>query len=335
MSERTKVSVIVPAYNYAHFLPDALDSLIAQTFGLWECVVVDDGSTDATSEVAESYTQRDSRIRLLRQHNRGLAAARNAGIAATTAPFVQFLDADDRIHSRKLERQVAFLEAHSETDIVYGEATFFRTEAPQVEMKSMHGKLSRSLMPHVHGADEALAKLELYNIMPVHAALVRRSVFERAGTFDEGAPACEDWAFWIRAAVAGCRFDFEPGETVAFVRSHSTSMSRSAERIWRGVVFEARCHEESASGRLRRTPRIYSIGLAIELAEHGHRLAAFLRMWRAASGAELLTSMRWRFYAFAALALPVRWMWRVLSLPMPERGLELYRRLRSRRRTSS
>ena len=99
------VSIVVPAYNPGRLLTRALDSIVAQSFGDWECVVVDDGSDEALAWVA----YRDPRIRLLRQANAGVAAARNRGIEATTGRLVAFCDHDDEWLPAKLERQVTSL----------------------------------------------------------------------------------------------------------------------------------------------------------------------------------------------------------------------------------
>ncbi|HVR40541.1 MAG TPA: glycosyltransferase [Thermoanaerobaculia bacterium] len=323
------VSVLVPAYNYAAFLRDALDSVLAQTFDDWECVIVDDGSTDDTATVAREYAQRDSRFRVVHQENRGLAAARNTAIANSRGELVQFLDADDRLAPRKLERHVEFLRAHPETDIVYSEVAFFRTEEPQRLMASLQGKLSRSLMARVHGNDEARAKLQHYNIMPVLAAMVRRSVFDVAGTFDEGVPAHEDYGFWIRCAAAGCRFDYcGPDDPVAAVRTHGTSMSRDSERMIDGLIAIARRFESSPL-RERWSPLIYEVALGIDDVEHGERRKGARRIANASRAAtESLTALRWRVYAIAARLLPRSWFLRIVRQPIPESLLEWYRRLR-------
>src|SRR5690349_21494110 len=93
-STATSVSVIIPTYNYAHYLPCAIDSVLAQTQPAAEVIVVDDGSTDATREVCARYT--DPRVRYVHQSNAGLSAARNTGLREARSPLVAFLDADDR-----------------------------------------------------------------------------------------------------------------------------------------------------------------------------------------------------------------------------------------------
>lgn len=332
-----RVSVIVPAYNYARFLPAALDSVVAQTFRDWECIVVDDGSTDDTAAVARDYALRDPRIRLIQQQNRGVSAARNCGLRNASAAFIQFLDADDRLYPKKLEDHVAYLDAHPETDIVYGEVTYFTTEAPDRAMKSRGGRLSRSLMAHVHGAAEALEKLEYFNFMAIHCALIRRSVFDRAGVFVESAHGSEDWDLWIRAAALGCRFDFDEGEPVAAVRSHASGATVDADRILNGLVDVAqRFPDTKAFQQLGRLPRAYAMAIGVHRAEQGEHRAGSRGIWAAARDAtEPLTAWRWRVYAAGAAILPRRLFRALLAFPIPEQALEYYRALRSRRRTSS
>src|SRR5712672_3062654 len=93
-SSAPAVSVVIPAYNYAHYLPQAIDSVLSQTHSALEVIVVDDGSTDATPQVCTQYS--DPRVRSIRQPNAGLSAARNTGIREARFPCVAFLDADDR-----------------------------------------------------------------------------------------------------------------------------------------------------------------------------------------------------------------------------------------------
>jgi cellulose synthase/poly-beta-1,6-N-acetylglucosamine synthase-like glycosyltransferase len=329
-SIRVRASVIVPAYNYARLLPSALESVLAQTHTDWECLIVDDGSTDDTAPVADAFTRRDARFRYLHQENRGLAAARNRGIRNAGGDAVQFLDADDRLMPRKLEHHLAYLEAHPECDIVYGETAFFRSATPDVLMPSLNGRLSRSIMARVHGSAEALRLLEHFNIMPVPAALVRRRVFE-AVLFDEDARAVEDHGFWLRCAALGYRFDYcESAEPLAAVRAHAASMSRDHVRMLRGLIAVAHAYERSGPPLNGRLPLIYEMALGVETAERGARIRGMRRILRAASNAtESLTRLRWRLYAATALLLPRRMFVRFVATPIPERPFELYRKLRA------
>jgi hypothetical protein len=106
----------------------------AQTYQHWECIVVDDGSTDNTDGVVRTFTESDSRIKYIRQENRGLAAARNTGIGTSAGNYFQFLDADDLIETEKLARQVEFLEEHPEVDIVFADVRYFKTGDPDQQL---------------------------------------------------------------------------------------------------------------------------------------------------------------------------------------------------------
>src|SRR5215210_6468575 len=105
---RPLVSVVVPTYNYGRFIGETLDSLRAQTYDEWECVVVDDGSTDDTEGVVARVSAADARVRYVRQANQRQAVAKNTGLAESCGRYVQFLDADDLLEPRKFERQVEF-----------------------------------------------------------------------------------------------------------------------------------------------------------------------------------------------------------------------------------
>src|SRR4051812_15947600 len=105
------VSVIVPCFGQAHYLPEAVGSVLAQTFTDWECIIVDDGSPDDTAAVAARLAAGDDRIKIVRQENRGLPGARNAGIRAARGRYILPLDADDRLEPTMLEKTVAVLQS--------------------------------------------------------------------------------------------------------------------------------------------------------------------------------------------------------------------------------
>jgi glycosyltransferase involved in cell wall biosynthesis len=226
------VSVIVPTYNYGRFIGQTLESVQAQTYGNWECIVVDDGSTDDTPEVVGRYVREDGRFKYLRQRNQRQGAAKNNGIQNSVGKYFQFLDADDLIEPKKLERQAEFLDKHPDVDIVYGSVRFFSTENLDQRLHSMWGA-NRPWMPGLSGeGKDILMALTRANIMAVNSPLVRRSVIEKVGLFDEKLPPAEDWDYWIRCAAAGMRFTYEDFEgTLALVRSHPLSSSKD-NRSW-------------------------------------------------------------------------------------------------------
>jgi glycosyltransferase involved in cell wall biosynthesis len=189
-----RVSVIIPVYNLAAYLPEAIESALGQTLppNDVEVVVVDDGSTDGSGEIARRYAPR---VRVVRQENRGLPAARNAGLRATSAPFVNFLDADDRLLPDKLAAQLAVFARRPDAGVV----------TAGVRYVDARGAL---LFPHgwarVDGA--VLPQLVLGNFGPPHALLLRRAPLLAAGGFDETLAAAEDWDLWLRLARAGVRW---------------------------------------------------------------------------------------------------------------------------------
>jgi glycosyltransferase involved in cell wall biosynthesis len=220
------VTVIIPSYNYAQFIGQAIESVQGQTYPNWECIVVDDGSTDNTYEVVSEYCRADERLKYIKQANQGLAAARNTGLKAAKGEFIQFLDSDDLIEAKKIEKHVDFLMTHPDVDIVYGDTRYFRTEAPNKREYSFWGE-DRPWMPRITEGMDPLRAL-VQRVIVVHSPVLRRSVVAEVGLFEESMKACEDWHYWIRCAALGKRFRFlDEEETLALIRAHPQSMSQN------------------------------------------------------------------------------------------------------------
>ena len=132
------VSVIVPTFNFGRFVGETIAAVQAQTWTNWECVIVDDGSTDDTPDLCRAAAASDARIKCVRQDNRGHAAAKNAGVARSVGQYVQFLDADDLLERDKLRGHVAVLEAEPDLDIVYGPVRYFADDRPNKRFLSLH-----------------------------------------------------------------------------------------------------------------------------------------------------------------------------------------------------
>ena len=191
MTERPRVSIVLAVHNQARWLPETLASVRAQTMPDWELVLVDDGSTDATAEIAARATA-DSRIRHLTGSRRERAAARNRGIAATSADLIAFLDGDDLWHPEKLARQLERLAAAPDAALCY-------TVARYVDADDRPLPIRRPPVP-VEGA--VFPALVRANRMILSSVVVRRAVLDRVGTFDDALPVlgCEDWDLWLRIA---------------------------------------------------------------------------------------------------------------------------------------
>ncbi len=231
MNQSPAVSVIIATFNYSQYLPHALNSLKEQSFIDWECIVVDDGSTDDTSQIVRDFRQRDSRFRYIWQPNSGPSLARNTGLARSNGRYIQFLDGDDLIQPNKLLLHVAYLEANPSVDLVYGAAQYFSDTIPEHSFYSRSHK-NDSWMPKISGTGRHLIQHLLENnIMVIEAALLRRHVINTIGGFDESLPALEDWEYWLRCALSGFWFQFDSApDTDVQVRLHQSSLSTDHAR---------------------------------------------------------------------------------------------------------
>lgn len=178
------VSVIIPTYNRGWVLREAIDSVLAQDFKDFELIVVDDGSTDNTGEIIDSY---DQDLIVLRQSNKGVSAARNRGIAAAAGRLVAFLDSDDLWLPRKLSSQVDFFNSNPAALINQTEEIWIRNGV-RVNPKIRHHKFSGMIFEQ---------SLGLCLVSP-SAVMIKRSLFDEVGLFDEDLPACEDYDLWLR-----------------------------------------------------------------------------------------------------------------------------------------
>jgi glycosyltransferase involved in cell wall biosynthesis len=292
-SSRPLVSVVVPSYNYGHFIRETLDSLAAQTYDAWECIVVDDGSTDDTRTVVEAYAAHDPRVRYVRQENARQAAARNNGIRHSSGAYFQFLDADDRLEPHKLERQVEYLESHADVDIVYGNVRYFDSSGAGLGHSREYSIWDDGgqWMPEVSGRGRVLLEpLLRNNIMVVNSPLVRRRVVETVGEFGVGLTPVEDWDYWTRCALAGFYFRYEDVEGVrALVRAHEQSASLDGRRMLRAALkmrkeWAERTLKEPADLKLNRNLIAECEGLlGVEESLHGNRALAVRQLFKAAA----------------------------------------------------
>jgi glycosyltransferase involved in cell wall biosynthesis len=225
------VSVIVPCYGQAHLLPQAVASVQAQSMPNWELLVVDDGSPDDTAQVTESLVNADARVRLLRQRNGGLSAARNAGVAASRGEYIQFLDADDVLMPRKLEIQLGAHRNLPDDSVTYTDYLYGTAEDPWTPIPKQRLDIQfRTARPIIDFA----ARWEFAFSIPIHSALIPRALVSSLdGPFDTSLPNHEDWDFWMRlCGVAKAWLLIEEG--LAVYRVSTSSMSRDRNRMWSG-----------------------------------------------------------------------------------------------------
>lgn len=187
------VSVIIAAHNAADTLAETLQSLLDQTFPHWEAIVVDDGSRDGTENVVKSFVERDARFRFLRQQQMGVSAARNNGIKLACFDWLLFLDSDDWILPRHLERLTGLLDADPSLDLAYCGWAYITPDGERV-FEEFYGKVG-----------DLFADYTACCVSVIHTYIVRRSLVIAVGGFDSSFRTCEDWDLWQRIARIGAR----------------------------------------------------------------------------------------------------------------------------------
>jgi len=184
------VSVVIPAYNADPWIAETLDSVLEQTFRDFEVIVVDDGSTDQTPELAASY---GDQIRYLHKENGGTPSARNAGIRAARGSYIAFVDADDLWRPEKLEIQMQLF--HDDPDLawVYSSAILFEEQVNQLLYRVNQGMKMY--------AGDILRPLLLSSFICSATPVIRRDVFDTVGYFEESFPHSDEWDMWLRIAA--------------------------------------------------------------------------------------------------------------------------------------
>lgn len=268
------VSVVLPTYNREMFLREAISSVLDQTMRGWELVVVDDGSADGTVDFLRKLS--DPRLQVIAQENAGVAAARNRGVATSSAPLIAFLDSDDLWLPRKLEAQLAFFERHPDISICQTEELWVRRGRrvnPARRHRKHSGWIFRECLPRC--------------IVSPSAVMLRRGAFEAMGGFDPAFPVCEDYDLWLRASL---RYEIHtlPEPLIVKCGGHADQLSAQwGQDRWRVRALEKILADPMLSDELRplvhadivRRARIVANGarqrgnalLAQEFDERAHR----------------------------------------------------------------
>ena len=213
------VSVVMAAKNYARFLPEAVDSVLAQTCADWELLIIDDGSSDDTPEVVRPYLA-DRRVRYFRSDTLGQPRAKNLGIALSRGRFVAFLDADDAWESTKLEKQLAVFAAKPEVGVVYSKRVLM-DERGRVLPVNVGGAFPRGfVLPHMF----------TQNFVCFSSVVVKREVFAHVGRFDPLWDLSIDYDLWLRVGTFH-QFDFVDEELVRYRTGHGNLSKRLRDRV--------------------------------------------------------------------------------------------------------
>ncbi len=216
---KPKVSVVIPSYNRADYIPATLDSVLAQTFSDFELVFIDDGSTDNTEEILKKYIEKDKRVKYFKQENSERAVARSFGIKQSEADLVCLVDSDDLWYANKLEKQVKVMDENPNVVLVYAAVN-------RIDFDSNPVKAAARQLEGFSG--DVFPKLLTRNFIPSVTPMIRRDVLEKVGAQVTEFIPYEDWDFWMRISRHGDFYHIEeplgdyrlhPGQSVKNVNA--------------------------------------------------------------------------------------------------------------------
>src|SRR6266567_2778668 len=236
MSRSRRISIVMPCFNHGEFLREAVDSVLSANRDDLELVMVDDGSTDERTR-KEMEHLRARGIKVIWQENKGPAAARNAGIAASQADYILPLDADDRLRAEWIDRGLEILDTDSTVGVVCGDTKFF-------------GKKTDLWL----GGPFDLNRLLQQSYIPC-TALYRRSVWEQNGGYDSTIVGYEDWEFWLGAVEHGWKFAYIPEIFFDYRKAGESMLSRARVHVKETADFVAKKH-----GKLYREAWLQALG---------------------------------------------------------------------------
>lgn len=259
-----RISVIIPTFNRAPYLGDAIRSVLAQQIDGIEIIVVDDGSTDHTPALVRAFEAPITYLQV--PHSGQPAATRNVGLRAARGDFIALLDSDDLFLSAKLAAQFAALAAHADAGLVYSNGHFFSAHPDAVTGRVLDG------LPTPSG--DGFADLLRGNFLFPAVTLIRRSCLDVVGPFDEAPALCgvEDYDLWLRLAA---RFPllYLPGD-VAAIRRHADNLSKDTVAVRTGVLHVLRKVRTTAPQLVQRHQAAWHEGAA---RSHGALLLAHLQ----------------------------------------------------------
>ena len=213
-SIRPLVSIIVPCYNQGKYLPETLDSILKQSYNEWECIIINDGSSDNTEDVALKYCNIDTRIKYIRQNNKGLSSARNSGIRNCNGKYILPLDSDDLIGSTYIEKAINIIENNDKIKIVYCRAKLFgeihkEWNLPQYSLEKILG--SNCIFCTALYSKEDFLKTKGYNTNMKYGF--------------------EDWDFWLSLIELdpSCQV-YQLDEILFYYRIRKKSMARQLDQ---------------------------------------------------------------------------------------------------------
>lgn len=303
------ISIIIPAYNAEKYIEASILSVLNQTYVNWELIIVNDGSTDRTQAIAEEFSSRDKRIKVINQQNKRLAAARNTGIKNSTGQWVAFLDADDIWFPSKLEKQVKISEKVPYIDILYTDGWIFHYD-------DLTNLTAYSIKKGEFTSDEMYLLEYSGNYIPVISVMAKRNIMDKIGFPEEEIffYGCEDWDCWLRLAQAGANF-YGIDEKLFYYRRHDSNMSGKSLQIAQAATLLRNFSDNLTNKRETQSELKKIINpLITRLTAEGKKTEAIYLlkgMWNIGAGWDYAVSSLLVNFAGKYSVIPVRLLMRV------------------------
>jgi len=220
------VSIVIPTYNMAEFVGEAVQSCLNQTYGNLEIIVIDDGSTDKTEDILKSYIE-EGKIKYFSKENGGCASARNFGLRVAKGEYLMFLDSDDLLSSETVAVLREYLVKHQDVDVAYCSIKLFNDQ----DLDTLYDS------PRLHHySGNIVGPLLRKNFVPGDCAMIRRTVYKNVFFNEDPENHVEDYDFWLKVAFRGHIFHFVKN-TFVLVRNHHANKSRNIKTEAKGLLF--------------------------------------------------------------------------------------------------
>lgn len=234
------VSIVIAAYNIEKYVSQTIESALNQTYKNIEVIIVNDGSTDGTSNIIETYAKKDTRIVIFNQANKGVSAARNAGFKIAKGEYFCIVDADDIMLPIKIESQVDFLENNSSADFAYSKVYYF--------IDGTHA-IYRHDLATISGAHVYEKLLQYGNFIYTSTVFFRRNVFDQFGGFDENLRSAEEFDYWLSLSQRGVNF-LHQNKYLTLCRSRNNGLTSDSVTMYLTAVAVLEKHMANSKNKL-------------------------------------------------------------------------------------
>jgi glycosyltransferase involved in cell wall biosynthesis len=321
------VSIIIPCYNSERFVVRALKSVVWQTWKNWECIVIDDGSRDATTTVVGAFIKNDPRFRYVRQNNAGTAAARNHGVSLARGAYIQFLDSDDILLPEKLSMCLKRIDEGSEIDVVFTDYVIFNSSS------GFH-QLLPARIPKNDVISSFLFHWDKDFIIPIHAFIFKRNILAQQPFDTELHSHEEDYDCWVRIASSGARMEYIDDVLVVYRHEGTTATADEFQMIMAKIKLNEKYSKVPEYAVYRQNFMLREAGLNQKLAaayfmrkEFKNGLRIMRLEWRRASIASKIKMFGW-FILMIMFSKKILFAWReilVSKTPFRWGGWKEYR----------